>query len=126
VKNQKFYFVIISLLLGTLSVSACTAGSSVKSDLPTGKFTSASDKFIRYEFNEDKTWAYVDAGMIAADGSYDVKGNQWIENGTEECQFPGTYEWSFDGTNLSFKLVGEDKCEPRKAATDGQTFVLEK
>jgi len=126
VKYQKFYFVLISLLLVTLSVSACTAGSSAKSDFPTGKFTSASDKFIRYEFNEDNTWAYVDAGMISADGSYDVKGNQWIENGTEECPFPGTYEWSFDGTNLSFKLVGEDKCEARKAATDGQTFVLVK
>ena len=72
------------------------------------------------------SWAYLDTGTIGAEGTYKVKDNLWIEQGTEECPFTGTYEWSFDGTNLSFKLVGEDACDPRKAATDGVTYVLEK
>ncbi len=123
-KNGKFYILLMGLLLVTLSLSACSAGSSEKSNFPTGKFMSFTDKFISYEFNEDGTWSYLDAGMVSADGTYTVKGNQWIENGTDECPFEGTYAWSFDGTNLSFKLVGEDACEPRKAATDGETFVI--
>jgi hypothetical protein len=114
----------ISILLFTFVLSACSTSSSGNDQFPTGRFTSATEKFISYQFNQDKTWEYYDAGTVQASGTYQVKGNQWIENGTEECNFPGTYEWTFDGMNLSFKLVGDDACSPRKAATDGQTFVL--
>jgi hypothetical protein len=125
-KNNKLAFLLTGILLIVFTLSACSSGASEKSAFPTGKFMSSADKFNGYVFNEDKSWAYLDVGMIGAEGTYQVKGNQWIEKGTEDCPFPGTYEWSFDGTNLSFKLVGEDACEPRKAATDGQTFVLTK
>ena len=116
--------IVFGLLVAVFVLSACSAGSSAEADFPTGRFSSSSERFISYEFNEDKTWAYLDAGAVQASGTYDVKDNQWIENGTDECPYPGTYEYTFDGTNLSFKLVGEDECAPRKSATDGKTFVI--
>lgn len=125
-KNHKLYSIFIGLFLIALTIAGCNAGSSAKSDFPTGKFMSASNQYVGYVFNQDNTWTYLDWGEIGAQGTYSVKGNQWIEEGTEECPYPGTYNWSFDGTNLAFKLVDEDKCEPRRQATDGQIFVITK
>ena len=59
-----------------------------------------------------------------AEGTYKIDGNLWIEQGTEECPFPGTYEWTFDGSRLSFKLVGDDACDPRRQNTDGMVYTL--
>ncbi len=119
------YLVLAGLVLSMLVLSACGASSDA-GKFPTGKFVSASDSHVGYYFNEDKTWSYFTYGEVGAEGKYTVKGNQWTEKGTEECPFPGTYEWTFDGTSLSFKLVGEDQCDPRREATDGQTFTLVK
>lgn len=119
--KTKIFFMMMVLML---VLTACGSASPSEVGFPTGKFMSASSKYQGYRFNPDKTWQYLDYGMIGAEGTYRLKGNQWIENGTEECPFPGTYEWSFDGIRLTFKLVGEDKCEPRREATDGQIFVL--
>lgn len=77
-------------------------------------------------FEKDMTWSYYMGGLMAAKGSYQVDGNLWTEQGTSDCPFPGTYQWSFDGQTLSFQLSGSDSCAPRKAATDGQSFQLSK
>jgi len=105
-KNNKIYSVLIGLLLIAATLSACSTGSSAESKFPVGKFISAENKYLAYQLNQDNTWAYLSGAGIGAQGTYEVKGNQWINNGDEACPFPGTYEWSFDGTNLSFKLVG--------------------
>lgn len=123
--NKRTLFLFSSLILASLLLTSCGA-SSVAAGFPTGKFVSTSDSHVGYYFNEDKTWSYFTYGEIGAEGKYSVKGNQWTEKGTEECPFAGTYEWTFDGSNLSFKLVGEDQCDPRRDATDGQTFTLVK
>jgi hypothetical protein len=115
---------ISALALFALMLLIMTACGTSSGKFPTGRFVSANDKNLGYIFHEDKTWQYRMYGSDGATGTYQVKGNLWIEQGTEECPFPGTYEWTFDGTNLSFKLSGEDKCDPRREATDGQTFVL--
>ena len=31
--------------------------------------------------------------------------------------------WTYKGLKLTFNLVGEDKCDPRKDAMDGQTYI---
>lgn len=139
---------MIGLLFSALALAACapklaptavpvavvTAAPPAASDFvdfPSGRFMAAHDPTSGYLFdNVALTWTYVYAGTagetVSATGSYTVQGNQWIENGTstaEECPFPAAYKWSFDGANLSFTLVGEDKCNQRKQLTDGRTFV---
>lgn len=124
--SMKWFSLTMGLVLFALVLAGCGSSSSDKAKFPTGKFVSVSNPLEGYYFNADNTWSYFTFGEIGAEGKYSVKGNQWTEKGTEECPFPATYEWTFDGTNLSFKLVGEDKCDPRRVSTDGQTFELVK
>ena len=114
-------------VLMIIVMAACSpASGSSKSKFPTGRFVSTADANLEYEYRDDNTWSYYMGGLMAAKGDYKIDKNLWIEQGTKECPFPGMYEWSFDGKNLSFKLQGEDACKPRREATDGQTFTLEK
>ena len=124
--KNKILTITVVMMLASLILTAC--GSSSPSDVgfPTGKFVDAENDLVGYYFNDDMTWAYFSYGAIGAEGKYQLKDNQWIETGTADCSFPGTYEWTFDGTNLKFTLVGEDKCDPRRESTDGKTFVLTK
>jgi hypothetical protein len=114
-----------SLVLVVLLLTACGGGAD-SADFPTGKFVLPDNEFAGYQFNADGSWSYFFAGTTEAGGKYAVKGDQWIEQGTDECPFPGTYSWTFNGTQLTFKLVGEDECQPRRDSTDGQTFILVK
>jgi hypothetical protein len=120
--NKKLILLGIVRVLAALFFAACSSGSK----FPTGTFVSASDENREYVFNEDMTWAYKIGGLMSAKGTYKVDGNLWTEQGGPECPTKGTYQWSFDGKNLTFKLDGVDTCAPRKEATDGQTFVLSK
>ena len=121
-KSKKLLLMGLVMMLAALFLAACGSGSK----FPTGTFVSASDENKEYVFNEDMTWSYNLGGLMSAKGTYRVDGNLWIEEGTSECPTSGTYQWTFDGKNLSFKLDGVDNCAPRKEATDGQTFVLSK
>lgn len=122
---KKFAGLLVFVVLASLVITACGSGST-GGKFPTGRFNATSDQFAGYVFNQDGTWEYFWAGSTQALGKYVVKGDQWTEQGTTECPFPGTYRWSYDGTNLKFTLVGEDKCDPRRVSTDGQTFVVVK
>jgi len=124
--HNKFHTFVIGLMLASLILTACSSASASAPKFPTGKFISADNLSLGYIFNADKTWKYIYYGEYSAEGKYSVKGNTWTEKGTEECPFSGTYEWTFDGSNLTFNLTGQDKCENRRQATDGQTFILQK
>jgi hypothetical protein len=122
--SKKSIQISLFSVLVLLALVACSGSKSSK--FPTGKFVNASDSSKEVEYTADNTWAYYMGGLMSAKGSYQVDGNLWIEQGTPECPYTGTYEWTYDGNNLSFKLSGVDSCAPRVEATDGQTFVLSK
>lgn len=122
----KLFILSFSLTIIALVLTACAVNSTDNSKFPTGQFVSKTDSNLEYWFEKDQTWSYYLGGLMSGKGTYKVDGNLWIEQGTDECPFPGTYEWSFDGNNLTFKLQGEDQCDPRREATDNQTFVLKK
>ena len=63
---------------------------------------------------------------MGAEGRCTVTGNFWTEKRTADCPSAATFEWSFDGSRLSFRPVGEDACDPRREATDGQSFTVQK
>ncbi|MFZ5810352.1 MAG: hypothetical protein ACOY16_13795 [Chloroflexota bacterium] len=126
VKLWKTIFVLSWFFaLGAVLSSGCSPQKADKPQFPIGRFESVTDKYKVYIFSEGNQWKYEYYGEIGAEGKYKIKDNLWIEQGTSgECPFPGTYEWVYKDDKLTFKLVGMDQCDPRREATDGQTFVL--
>ena len=124
-KNKKSILLASLLVLLALQLAACGSLSSTKSSFPTGKFLWTGSESVGIYLNEDKTWSGFYYGAEVDKGTYDVKGNLYTQT-SEVCPSPATYEWSFDGTNLMFKLHGEDKCDVRRESFDGQTFILTK
>lgn len=122
--HKKLLSLVFGLGLLMLFLAACSGASSEAPVFPTGRFASQEDELLLYQFNEDLTWSFIAYSVVGARGTYEIDGNLWIEQGTPECPYPGTYEWSFDGADLSFKLVGEDACDPRRENTDGKDFTL--
>lgn len=130
-KNKTLYILIVGLMLLSLILAACGSASFEKSSFPTGKFVWAGSDSVGIYLNEDNTYSGFYYGEEVDKGTYTVKGNLYTQtsdapNLPAECAAPATYEWSFDGANLKFKLHGEDKCDIRRESFDGQTFVLTK
>lgn len=128
-ENKKSILFASLFVLLALILAAC--GSSSQSNFPTGKFVWAGSESVGIYLNEDKTWSGFYYGAEVDKGTYEVKDNLYTQtseypNLPKECAAPATYEWSFDGTNLTFKLHGEDRCDVRRESFDGQTFILTK
>ena len=129
--NKKIILLVISLVLGSLFLVACGAKSPSDYGFPAGKFVWSESEFVGIYLNEDETWSAFYYGEEVDKGTYEVKGNLYTQtsegpNLPAECADPATFEWSFDGANLTFKLVGEDTCDIRRESFDGQTFILTK
>lgn len=125
--KKKLVLLIIGLTLTSLVLAACGSSSSGASSFPTGKFVLADSEFEGVYFNQDGTWSAFAFGQEIAKGTYHVKGDVYTEEASSDgCQTDGNYQYSFDGTNLKFKLVGEDNCQNRRESLDGITYVLSK
>jgi hypothetical protein len=127
-KNKIPLLVTLALLVVSLIATAC---GNAEANFPTGKFVWSGSEYVGIYLNEDHTWSGFYYGEEVDKGTYEVDGNLYTqtsqaENTPEGCEIPATYEWSFDGTNLIFKLHGEDGCDIRRESFDGQTFILTK
>jgi hypothetical protein len=127
--KNRFFNVLIGLVLVSLMLAACGSLSSSQSNFPTGKFVWAGSDSVGIYLNEDKTYSAFYYSAEVDKGTYEVEANLFTQtsdypNLATECAAPATYEWSFDGTNLKFKLHGEDMCDVRRESFDGQTFIL--
>jgi hypothetical protein len=96
-------------------------------EFPTGKFVLDDSRFFAIEFDENGNWIdYVtDADTPSGGGKYAINGNLYTEmthSYSGVPQVPATYYWTFDGTNLTFELWGEDVNPYRKSALDGRTY----
>ena len=127
-----------------LSIPAATLSTEVPTELPapastdmpsepaasfpTGRFVSAKDKAVAFQYNEDGTFGVFLGKVQVLDGIYSVEGNLITsENPTEtdpQCQGDATYQWSFDGSNLTFAPTGEDTCKARREA-NADTYILD-
>lgn len=130
-KNKILFLLTLALLVVSLTITACGSASSAESNFPTGKFVWSESEYVGIYLNEDNTWSGFYYGEEVDKGTYKVKGNLYTQfsdgpNLPVECAAPATYVWSFDGTNLTFKLHGEDKCDIRRESFDDQTFILTK
>lgn len=124
--NRNIILMVIGLVLISLFLAACGSGSPSDFGFPTGKFVWEGSELQGIYLNEDKTWSAFYYGENVDEGTYDIKDNLYTQETSQVCPSPATYEWSFDGTNLNFKLRGEDTCDIRRASFDEQTFILTK
>ena len=128
-KNKKLYLLVISMVLLSLTLTAC--GSSTPSNFPTGTFMKQRNDSVGMHFNEDGTWYGIYFGMRYPEGTYSVKGDLYIEeSNSDNCgESPISFRYTFDGTNLHFELTEEsrnDICADRNRVYDGTTWVLTK
>ncbi len=108
-------FILTALLV---VLAACQSPEATPEPFPTGKFAATSDPGMGYEFNADGTFGYFFGGTEpVVTGTYTIAGNRLTLVDPEEvdplCQGETNYEWSFDGTNLTFVPTAEDTCRPR-------------
>jgi len=113
-------FGIVLLLL-----TSCATPTPTTTGFPTGTFVNAQ-KDTGFQFNEDGTFDYFfgDLEEPLLVGTYSIDGNLFTEETINypPCPYPGTYEWTYDGQNLTFQLFGEDECDVRIDAYV-QTFI---
>ncbi len=98
-------------------------------NFPLGKYVSVKDKAIAYKFNDDGSFEFYFASKDPVlVGVYSVKDNLVTMMDPQEtnpdCKDAVSYQWSFDGKNLSFAPSGDDPCKPRRDA-NADTYVLD-
>ena len=127
-KSKKLLLLVVGLVLGSMLLTACGKSTSAKPNFPTGKFELSTDEFRGIEFKDDGTWAAIDIGEIIAQGTYSVKGDQYIEKSNDQdCPAPMSYQYTFDGTYLKFKLTDQsmkDTCQNRMNGFNNTTYIL--
>jgi len=134
-KSNKLFLLVMVLLLAGLAACSPAAPpepavtNAPASNFPVGKFIDQDDRFRGFYFNEDSTWIAIDAGEHVAKGTYSVNGDLYIEEtNDQDCPAPMSYQYSFDGTNLTFQLTEASKadtCQPRIQGFNGKTYVLQ-
>jgi uncharacterized cupredoxin-like copper-binding protein len=95
---------------------------------PTGKFVSVHDQGIAYQFNPDGTFGfYFGSAQPVAQGTYKVVGSLLSVINPDEtdpqCQGSVTYQWAYDGKNLTFSPLGDDTCRLRRESF-GDTYTV--
>jgi hypothetical protein len=125
--GSKLKCVMVVIIVALLLVTALVVSACGTPEFPIGRFVHENHKDWIFQFNEDGTWLYYFEDLTSPEvkGTYSIDGNLYTETSANDpaCPFPATYKWTYDGLKLTFNLVGEDKCEGRKSAYDGQTYV---
>ncbi len=123
-KNLFLYFA----LLLSLTLTAC--GNTQK--FPNGKFVSDKDPKVYWQFTPDGTWDYHSPSGLPLEGTYTISGSTYTEtynnamfSDSDNCNKPATYTWSFDGSNLTFKVLS-DQCAVRSEWYTNSKFVAAK
>ena len=104
------------------------AASKVEApEFPTGRFVLDGPGFYAIEFDEDGTWRDSETnGVVSGGGKYATNGNLYTEmthSHPDSRQVPATYQWTYDGKNLTFRLCGRDVNAYRASLFDGRTYA---
>lgn len=126
---MKSKFFLAGLLLLSLMLAAC--GGSGNSGFPTGKLLKESSSNSGLIFNEDGTFSVLAGGATVITGTYSVDGNVFTEtSNTGGCETNVSFNYTFDGTNLTFTYVGDPEddadCTGRYADFNNVTYTLSK
>lgn len=116
----------------TASAEPTKAPIDPASNFPVGKLVLREDELSYFIFTADGKWGRYLEGLRIGSGTFRVEGNTYILtsfHGPEPCPVPMSYQFSFDGTNLTFKLTDESKkdpCSGRRQNYNNTTWVLSK
>lgn len=106
-----------------------TVGSQASSIFPIGKFikTGATDYGLRFE--DDGTFSVFEGENTFVRGTYRVDGNTFTETSNDGgCKTDVSFTYTLDGTNLTFKYVGDPRdditCGGRYGDFNNVTYTL--
>ena len=136
--NNRFYWLILILILGSITMGACTAPSEPKPTVtatapggfPTGTYK--PDKMLYadlIQFNANSTFVI----QLSHEedrhlGHYDVSGDQIVLNAYDGVcvSNPGTYHWEMDGNTLLLRPIN-DTCTASSRSEDlgGRSWILQ-
>lgn len=125
-KHNKWFALLVGLMLLSFALAACGGGQS---GFPTGKFIKEGTQEYGLQFNEDGTFAVFNGSQIFVTGTYKVEGSVFTETGnTGGCEPNVDFNYTFDGSKLTFTYVGnpdDDKaCGGRYADFNNVTYTL--
>jgi hypothetical protein len=145
-KRMKRRSVLIFVLLTVFSLvlGACAPASTptqaptsvpvaaptlTPANFPTGKFIKSGETDYGLMFNADGTFAVFQGEVTHVTGTYKVDGNTFTETSNNGgCSTNVDFTYAFDGTNLTFKYVGNPEddvdCSGRNADFNNVTYVL--
>ena len=136
--NNRFYWLILILILGSIALGACTASSEPK---PTATATAPGgfpagiykpDQMLYadlIQFNANSTFVIeLSPSEDRHLGHYDVNGDQIVLNAYDGVclSYPGTYHWEMDGKTLLLKPIN-DTCtqSSRQEDLEGRAWILQ-
>jgi len=140
-EKMKTKLLVFGLLLFSLILSACTLVPSTpaaepasepkpsEGNFPTGKFIKSGEKDYGLQFNADGTFSVFRGEITYVTGTYKVDGDVFTEtSNTGGCDTNVSFNYKFDGTNLTFSYVGDPSadtnCDGRHADFNNVTYTL--
>ena len=97
---------------------------------PTGKFIREDNPDAGMLINADGTWSAFNGIYTLARGTYEVKGDLFIETSNDSdgaCPTPMNFKYVIDGNKLTFTYEGnpaDDSCDGRRDGFDNVTYIL--
>ena len=124
-KNKSFVL-LAGLILLSVVLTACAAPK--EANFPTGKFVRKDMQAKYYLFNADGSWELYDGFFRVASGTYEVDGDVYTDISSDtNCGPQMSFNYVFDGTNLTFNYVDnpkDDLCINRTWEMDNVTYIL--
>lgn len=110
---------------------ATTVLNTVLTNLPfpTGKFMKSGTTDYGMMFKKDGTFQVFEGSNTFIHATYSVDGNTFTEKTSEHgCpDVPRSFQYTFDGTNLTFNYIGDpakDPCTARRGDFNNVTYTL--
>lgn len=143
-KQNKFFFLLTTLMLFAMIASACgstapTESSSIETaapteevsvqSFPTGRFIQEGSREYGLTFNEDGTFSVGNSTNTFLTGTYTADDKTFTEtSNTGGCGTNIIFNYTFDGKNLTFTYAGNPQddagCSGRYADFNNVTYTL--
>ena len=106
----------------SLAEGEVAAAPIEETGFPTGTFVAADGSGLSLVLAEDGTWSNSDG----VGGAYGVNGDLWAEmthDSPDTPQVPATYQWDWDGEQLTFEPWSRDDNETRVSVYTGHVYI---